>query len=481
MLHPWHDNAAVERRQNESESAPPGEPATLIFEGKELAAKAGEPLTATLLAHGIDIASRSVKYHRPRGAFCLAGTCGQCWMRIDDVPNRAACTTAVRNGMTATRENAFPNADHDIFRAADYAFPSGLDHHTLGTTPIRSVNVIIGSTARQMAGMGAISSKAAAPGAPLRVTACDVLVIGAGPAGLSAARAAAGAGAGVLIVEKRGQAGGHVLSGLFDDEPALRELPERWIGELERNGAVLWTRSMALGIYRGASGEKEVLLRRNHGSPEEHLALIRPDVLIFANGGYEQAALFASNDLPGHYAARGFAKLALGRGIVPGRRAVILDGARGGETGWRLQRRLKSAGLEVTRLVTSQDAEDKSGADGKVLPARTIVGAKGNSRIKGVEVASTLDVRADRENLRCDLVISALPPSPAFELAHQAGCKLEHRPDEGGFFVRIDPHTGQTSEPGVYAAGDLTGAPAVRAAIEQGENAGRAALEGMRR
>jgi sarcosine oxidase, subunit alpha len=455
-------------RLNETESAPPGEPATVIFEGKPLAAKEGEPLTAALLAHGIDIASRSVKYHRPRGAFCLAGICGQCWLRIDDVPNRAACTTAVRNGMTATRENAFPSADHDILRAADYAFPGGLDHHTLGTTPLRSVNVIIGSTARQLAGLGSLSRKEPPPPSAIHVTACDVLVIGGGPAGLAAARAAARAGAGVLLLEKRKDAGGHLNTGLFDDEPELRDLPPRWLDEFRRSGGVTWTRAIAAGIYRGTGGSKEVLVRRAFGGGDEHLAIVRPDLLVLATGGYEQAALFGGNDLPGHYAARGFAKLALRRGIIPGKKAVILDGAPEGETGVRLEKRLSSIGLECVRLATG---------------SKTVVNAKGTNRIKSVEIVSTIDPRSDRESLRCDLVISAFLPSPAFELAHQAGCELEHRPESGGFPVVIDPATCETNVSGVYAAGDLTGAPTARRAIEQGEIAGAhaAAKIGSRR
>lgn len=461
----------MDRRPNELADAPPGEPVTVIFEGKSLPAKAGEPLTATLLAHDVDIASRSVKYHRPRGAFCLSGICGQCWMRIDDVPNRAACTTSVRNGMTATRENAFPSADHDLFRAADLVFPGGLDHHTLGTTPLRSVNVIIGSTARQMAGLGTLSTKEPAPPPPMRSTACDVLVIGAGPAGLAAARTAAGAGAGVLLVEKRREVGGHLNTGLFDDDPAMKDLPGRELAAFRDAGGVLWNRSIALSIYGAPGGKKEVLVRRAVGE-EEFLAVVRPDILILASGGYEQAALFPGNDLPGHYAARGFARLVLRRKVAPGKNAVILDSGLGRETGARLQRALIGAGLKAKRLI-----ESGGEATDFVLPARTIIGTKGNTRIKGVEIASTLDARADRENLRCDVLISALAPSPAYELAHQAGCKLEHRPQDGGFPVWVDSF-GATSAAGVFAAGDLTGAATAAIAVAQGEAAGAAAARG---
>src|SRR5262249_55002990 len=111
----------------------------------------------TLLAHGVDTASRSVKYHRPRGAFCMAGSCDQCSMRIDDLPTRAACTAPAVEGRAIGRQNAFPSADVDLFRAADIVFAAGFDHHRLATTPLTPLNAVMQGTARQMAGLGSLS------------------------------------------------------------------------------------------------------------------------------------------------------------------------------------------------------------------------------------------------------------------------------------------------------------------------------------
>jgi sarcosine oxidase subunit alpha len=465
----------VEPRPHDLPGAPAGDPVSIEFEGQTLSAKLGEPLIATLIAHGIDIASRSVKYHRPRGAFCLAGICGQCWMRIDGIPNRAACTTASRPGLRATRENAFPSADLDLLRAADFVFPGGLDHHTLGTTPSRAVNTLIGGTARQLAGLGAVSDQIPAPAKPMRSTSADLVVIGGGPAGLAAARAAAKSGLGVLLVEKRREVGGQLNSGLFDDRADLRDLPAAIATELEQRGAVIWTRAHAIGIYRDPSGALEVLIRRDVGGPEEHLARARPDRLILAPGGYEQAALFGDHDLPGHYAARGFARMALRRGVMPGEKPLIIDG--GGETGWRLQRRLEAIGRPATRICFAQ-ADAAPAHAGEVILGSGVARAKGRGGIRSVEIAPLADPRRGR-SLKVDLVISALPPAPAHELAHQAGCTLEHRPERGGF-VPVVTAALQTSQAGVYAAGDLIGAPSVADALAQGERAGLAAAGGQR-
>lgn len=451
-------------RSHELTDAPGGDPATVVFDGQSLAAVAGEPLAVTLLAHGIDIASRSVKYHRPRGAFCLAGTCGQCWMRIDGIPNRAACTTPVKNGMTADRENAFPSAELDLFRAADIVFPGGLDHHTLGTTPSTMVNQIIGSTARQMAGLGTLADVRPAAAPAMRRAACDVLVVGGGPAGLAAAEAASEAGLGVLLVEKRRELGGQLLTGLFDDEPELIQLAPRARAAIENNGGRAWTHTVALGVYG-----QEVLLRRFFGLPEEHLVIARPDVIVFATGGYEQAGLFAGNDLPGNYGARALGRLAIMRRVLPGKSVAIVEGTTPVETASRLALRLSRLGCEVTRVSATLTQ------DPTVLGGRVPHSARGRTRVKALELRSATDPRARPTVISCSVVASAHPPAPAFELPAQSGAKLEHRPSQGGFVVRVEPATGATTTPRVFAAGDVTGATTAARAALGGRRAGLSA------
>ncbi len=468
-------------RSHELPDAPPGDPATVVFDGQSLPAIAGEPLAVTLLANGIDIASRSVKYHRPRGAFCLAGTCAQCWMRVDGIPNRAACTTPVKNGMTADRENAFPSAELDLFRAADIVFPGGLDHHTLGTTPVTLVNQIIGSTARQMAGLGTLAENVPAAAPAMKRVACDVLVVGGGPAGLAAAEAAAEAGLGVLLVEKRRELGGQILTGLFDDDAVLMGLADRARAALERNGGQAWVHTVALGVYSGTpqtgyagtpqtrDGTREVLLRRFFGLPEEHLVTVRPDAIVFATGGYEQAALFSGNDLPGHYGARALGRLAVVRRVLPGKKVAIVEGPTPVETARRLAARLEKMGCEVTRVSASPTAE------AGVLGARTPLAARGRTRIKALELASTTDARTKPLVVSCSVVASAHPPAPAFELPAQAGAQLDHRSSLGGFVVRIEPSSGATTAARIFAAGDVTGATTARRAALSGRRAGLSA------
>lgn len=439
------------RRKWELASAPEREAVTFTFEGNQLVAKRGESLQVALLANGVDIASRSVKYHRPRGAFCLANSCGQCWMRVDDVPNRAACATPVRAGLVATRENAFPNADTDIFRAADFAFPGGLDHHSLGTTPLTPLNELIGTTARQMAGMGTVSKKLPPPAPDIPTLEVDVAIVGGGPAGLGAAEVVSQSGRTVVLIESRTRLGGQLRSGLFGE---LSSLPGHELEALKARGCHVWRRSIAIGLYDELDGRRVLLVRRRRGN--EHLAIVHARAIILASGGYEQVSLHEGNDLPGHYGARALAELINRHGVLPGKSVAIVD--RGSELGPRLEERLGALGIAATRLVD-----------------REIVEAKGRSRVKAlVHVGPD----GDEVTTKCDLVAIAGPVSPGYELAHQGGCALDHRPDDGGFFIRID-HRGRTTVPGVFAAGEAAGACTVAESLASGEEAGRAAVDAI--
>src|SRR5687768_10255842 len=122
-------------RADDLRSLPPAEPRgraiTVELDGAPVRAYEGEPLAVALFASGVRLLARSPKYHRPRGLFCAAGHCGSCLMRVDGRPNVRSCVLPVHEGMTCERQNAFPDVDLDLLRAADWLFPGGMDHHRL--------------------------------------------------------------------------------------------------------------------------------------------------------------------------------------------------------------------------------------------------------------------------------------------------------------------------------------------------------------
>src|SRR5512138_766810 len=165
---------------------------TISFDGHPVPARTGEPVATALLAAGRVLVSRSAKYHRPRGAFCLAGSCGTCLVRAGGLPSQRACRTPCRDGLAVETQNAVPDARHDLLGVIDPLTPRGLDHHHLATWSALANRAAV-AVARRLAGLGRLPAPDAAAGAraggPEREEAWDALVVGAGPAGLAAAEA----------------------------------------------------------------------------------------------------------------------------------------------------------------------------------------------------------------------------------------------------------------------------------------------------
>src|SRR3954471_4449285 len=178
----------------------------IFLDGDPIEAEPEDTGAGALLRNGVTPFTRSIKYHRPRGPFCLAGSCGQCLMRVDGVPSLLACRIPAREGMRCERQNGPLGVENDLFRAADFLFPQGLDHHHL-LVRSRLLGRVALEVARRLAGLGELPdvARGAAQG---EFRSARVAIVGAGPAALAAARAAGGA---ALLIERDARAGGAAL------------------------------------------------------------------------------------------------------------------------------------------------------------------------------------------------------------------------------------------------------------------------------
>jgi sarcosine oxidase subunit alpha len=424
-----------------------GPQVTLRFEGAEVPACVGETVAVALFAAGERVLSRSVKYHRPRGFFCLAGSCGACLMRIDGRPNVKACQTRVADRMVAERQNAFPSGGFDVLGAADFFFARGMDHHTMMTSP-RALNAVMQKVVRQLGGLGRLPDAAvdAAALPTARARHFDAVVVGAGPAGLAAATALARAGRKTLVIEADEPGGSYLSHPAFGLAAA-----ERAVAEARAAGAQILDGATAFGWYpEDAVGARTGLLAV---ATAGGLVKLTADRYLYATGAWDQNALFVDNDRPGVLAARAVGRLVVRFGIRPAERPVVLgDGPYARE----LTAALAAAGAEVTRI------------DG--LHQR-VVAARGHAWVKAVEVVTDGDARARR--VKCDLVAVAALPAPASELPRQHGVAVELRPAGGGFACVVDAD-GRSAVPSVFAAGDVTGFGGVEAARAAGARVGAA-------
>jgi sarcosine oxidase subunit alpha len=410
----------------------------------------GEPVAVALHAAGVTTLGRSPKYHRPRGAFCLDGHCASCYLRIDGQPNRRACTTPARAGLRCERQNAFPSADVDLLTAADWLFPDGMDHHTL-MTGSRVGNALFLKLVREMGGSGTLPDGAPETFPEARDEQVDVCVVGAGPAGLSAARAVAQAAPGrrVALFDEQPSPGGSLLA-----LPGGTARAEALADAADRAGVKLVARATAIGYYpedTGASGIPGVL------------AVATPDGLrrvsarrwLYATGGYDQNLPFVDNDRPGVVSARACGRLAFHWGVRPvarGERVVIVDGA---PTAAPLARGLADAGVDVEVVDLARDQ---------------LVEARGTAHARGLTVRGPT---GRKRRVDGQLVAIATLPAPASELPRQHGARVRLEPSRGGFVALVDDRHA-TSAPGVFACGDVTGYVGPDAAAQAGQSAGRA-------
>jgi sarcosine oxidase subunit alpha len=419
---------------------------TIRFDGAGIPARAGEPVASALLAADRPLLSRSPKYHRPRGPFCLAGSCGSCLVRADGLPSRLACRIPCREGLEVESQNAFPGAAHDLLGAVDLATPRGLDHHRLATWSLAANRAAV-AMSRRLAGLGRLPTRRAAcaqaPAEPATLERFDALVVGAGPAGLAAAEALAEAGRRVLLAEQDPVAGGRLrarLGGTADPDLAWAA---RVLARVRAGGGEPALGATVAGLWHDGGAPLAALVGEGPGA---RVRLVRPERVLVCAGGHPQPPAVAGGDRPGVLAARGLAALLAEHGVVPGRRAAV---AGGGEEAERVAERLCAAGMEV-ELVRSLEA-------GRLA---------GRGRVRAVVLAAG--------RVECDTVVVATPPAPATELGRALGAAVRLDPALGAFALEAAAD-GRTEVPGLFAAGEATGAMDAARSAEAGRRAGEAA------
>jgi 2Fe-2S iron-sulfur cluster binding domain len=413
---------------------PPADPVEIEHDGTRLVAERGEPLAMSLIAADRLLLARSPKLHRPRGPFCLRGACDGCLARVDGVPNVMTCRTAARGGVRVETQNVLGSRGVDVLRAADFMFPSGIDHHRL-LAGVRGVSGVVQKFARRVAGLGKLPS-AAADARPANRRELDALVIGGGAAGLSAA---AGLGARALLADDALAPGG---SHAALDPRGARDLVER----ARAARAHIESATSALALYREPEDERGRLHALLEGPAGATLVVAR--AVVLAGGAHDALPAFDNNDLPGVVSAR--AALRLWRaGIAVGRRVIVAGGGRFAEA---FVEQTRDA-LSVTRVALDD-----------------LVRAIGRARVGGAWVR---DGERERRLVADALVVDA-PGAPSFELGVQAGANV--RFDAARGFALVTDAT-RAAAPGVWCAGSCRAGNADSAL--DGTDAARAALAAL--
>ncbi|MGO9933526.1 MAG: sarcosine oxidase subunit alpha family protein [Steroidobacteraceae bacterium] len=464
------------------------QPLNFRFDGKNYQGFAGDTLASALLANGVHLVGRSFKYHRPRGIVAAGAEEPNALVTVIRdaarvTPNLRATQVELYEGLAAESQNRWPSLERDFGRINDALsafFPAGFYYKTF-MWPKRAWRAIYEPLIRRAAGLGRAPLQADPDRYSHRYAHCDVLIVGAGPAGLAAALKAAERGARVMLCEESSEFGG----GLLSDTAAIEGRPPAdWLRQTvaalaQSRNVTLLARTTAFGYFpHNLIGLNQRLTDHLANppamQPRERLWQVRARAVLLATGAIERPLIFPGNDRPG-IMLTGAAKTYLNRyGVRVGSRAVIVACT---DDSYRTALQLQAAGLAIAAIADLRadatgplpESARRAGID--VLPGATVIGTQGGLRVAGVHLGLLRDgaVQTTRR-IACDLVLMSGGYTPSVHLFSQSRGKLEWREDLLAFVP------GQCAEQ-TRSAGACRGIHGLDAVLADGAAAGAAAVD----
>ncbi|MBW6465054.1 MAG: FAD-dependent oxidoreductase [Brevefilum sp.] len=365
-----------------------------FWQNRPITAKLGETISSALIANGIDIFGHHPKDGSPQGLFCANGQCAQCMVLVEGKPIKS-CMTKVAPGLSVMPLDGLPDVAH--------LSENGMVIPFEGKTEIEKF---------------------------------PVLILGGGPAGLSAAIELGKLGVRTLLVDDKSQLGGKLVlqthrffgatKAVFAGTRGI-EIATKLADQVSEYGSVeTWLETTAVAIYE----EKTVGLWR---ADRDEYILVKPDVLLVATGARERSLPFKGNTLPGIYGAGAFQTL-VNRDLVRPADHLFIVG--GGNVGLIAGYHALQAGINVVGLIEALPRcggykvhEDKLARfNVPILTSHTIIEARGKERVQSVIIAEVdpefQPIPGTEQEIRCDCVLIAVGLDPVDEFlkkAHEVG------------------------------------------------------------
>ena len=447
------------------------QPVSFRFEGEPHQGFAGDVLASALWADGVRILGRSFKYHRPRGIYSLAGADANLMVEDGQRTNLRGDCLPIEAGLNVHSVNTAGGLKRDRLKITDRFgrwMPVGFYYKAFHTP--RRLFPFYENQMRKIAGLGKIDPAGKRQPSPKDYAFCDLLVAGAGPAGLSAAIAAAEQGLEVLLVDEQPHVGGSLHWQHAQDQTAARSLQE-----LVRRAAALDNLQIRTGTQvAGCYADHWIAL-----VDAQRLTKLRARATLFATGCFEQPAVFQNNDLPGVMLGSAAQRLIYLYRVRPCRRAVILAA---GSEGYRLALDLLEAGVEVVALVDLRD-EGEAGPWGEAVTASGIMIYKGHTVYEAIasrdknSLAGVMLCPLDetggpqsigRVKLACDGVLMSVGWTPVSGIAYQAGVRFRYD-------ARVEQLVPDSLPERVFVAGRAAGIFELADQLADGNRAGLAA------
>jgi sarcosine oxidase subunit alpha len=409
-------------------------PLNFTFDGKSFSGYHGDTLASALLANDVRLVGRSFKYHRPRGILTAGPEEPNALVELRGgahrEPNTRATTIELFAELASTSQNRYPSLNFDLLAATSLLAPifaAGFYYKTF-MWPAAFWEKLYEPAIRRAAGLGRASGLPDPDTYEKQSIFADILIIGAGRAGLAAALEHAETGASIILAEQDFALGGRLLSdrGSIDDMPAADWL-EAAIAKLRAAPNVtILTRTTITGVYDGPlyTGIERVTdhLAGAENQPRQRLWRICAKSCVLATGAIERPLVFGGNDIPGVMLASAIRSYINRFAVKPGSRAVVF--ANNDEAATTLTD-LAAAGIEVAALIdprpeipaSIRQVADSAGA--KIYAGSTIRQAKGGKSLARIMLGGT----SDGIEIACDLLAMSGGWNPTLHLASHHGGK----------------------------------------------------------
>ena len=459
----------------------PARTARFTFDGKSYTALQGDTVASALLANGVHLLGRSFKYHRPRGILSAGPEEPNALLDVSRdsarrQPNVRATVQEVFDGMKVESQNRWPSLAFDVGAVNDLMSPffaAGFYYKTF-MWPKKAWHGIYEPFIRRAAGLGVAPTEADPEHYASRYAHCDVLVVGAGVAGLAAALAAAEAGARVVLVDEQPEVGGalHFDSGLTVNGQPGYDWAQATAARLAAmpNVQVL-TRTTAFGYYNHnfvalAERVTDHMSNPDRKLPRERLWQVRAKRVVLATGAIERHMVFPNNDRPGIMLASAGRTFLNHFGVAVGAKVGVYTAH---DSAYEAAFDLKRAGVAVAAIV---DSRQNPGAEVlaearrlgiEVLSGHSVVNTAGRLRISSMTVARNGGGAAQK--IVVDALLVSAGWTPSVHLFSQSRGKLSFEGEKQRFL------------PGTYAQDSLSvgacnGTDQLQAAIEEALAAG---------
>jgi sarcosine oxidase, subunit alpha len=425
---------------------------SFTFNGKPLTGYASDSIASALHANNVKVFSRSVRYGSPRGFFCGIGKCSSCLMEVNGVPNVRTCIAPLTKNVSVSMQDRL----------------AGWPKSTWEDLPPASVDV-------------------------------DILVVGAGPAGMEAALQASSLGAKVLLVDENQHVGGqlikqtHKFFGSKQEKAGTRgifiakTLEQQLTDEDHKKNITLLLDATVLGFYEGQTKNRYTFGITKRENYKSQLIEATCRSVIFAVGAMENMLLFPGNDIPGVYGAGAVQTLMNVYGVRPGNK-ILMVGA--GNVGLIVSYQLLQAGIQVDRVVEAAPhiggyhvhAAKLRRCGVPIYTRHSIKEVFGEDSVEGAVVVRLDDnwqpIKGSEETVSCDTVCLAVGLTPSTRLLEQMRVHMATVPEAGGY-IALHNTSMMTSVPHVYVAGDSSGIEEASTAMIEGKIAGISAAGGL--